>query len=416
MSAVRVNPQSETSRRQSGFTLVELLVVIAIIGILIALLLPAVQAAREAARRASCANHIKEIALALQGHHETYGSFPPGVPSCSWENWATGGQDDSCGSYCEGPNWLCNIFSHLGEEKLFEWVMEATRNTAHSSDDFEHASGDHGDPYAEGNVGTFTPECLLCPSADPAVFLGVGHGDTADWGLDPWQAKANYAACFGNDTYLSAISMIDQSGSVPRIETTYEAQRLPHRGVFQVVMVKGWEQAVQEDNNTQQFPPGNLGLWKAGNRQGTRTSEIRDGVSKTLAVSEVLGYDHREDARGAWVVHTPGSSVFMTHTRPNAKGPYYGSPTYDSSEMENYDHIPICGNEDPRNLHDPLYCIRDYRGRSDKTWAAARSGHPQGVNAAMADGSVHFIANDVELAVWRALGSRAGGEVAEIPE
>lgn len=254
------------------------------------------------------------------------------------------------------------------------------------------------------------------PGAERAIFLGGEHGDNADWGLDKWQAKGNYAACFGDDTYLSAIPTIRQQPLPPRIDTTLEAQKIRRRGVFQVVMVKGWEQAVQEDNNTQQFPPGHLGLWKAGNRQGTRTSEIRDGVSKTLAVSEVLGYDHREDARGAWVVHTPGSSVFMTHTRPNAKGPYSGSPMYDSSEMENYDHIPICGNEDSRNRDDPLYCIRDYRGQSDKTWAAARSGHPQGVNAAMADGSVHFIANDIELAVWRALGTRAGGEAAEVPE
>src|SRR5262249_14777828 len=44
-------------------------------------------------------------------------------------------------------------------------------------------------------------------------------------------------------------------------------------------------------------------------------------------------------------------------------------------------------------------------------WRTARSRHPGGVNLLRGDGSVHFTSNSVDLTVWRALSTRAGGEV-----
>ena len=77
VTATTTDPACRCGSRE-GFTLVELLVTISILGILVALLLPAVQQAREASRRVQCANHLRQIGIALSSYHATHRRFPVG--------------------------------------------------------------------------------------------------------------------------------------------------------------------------------------------------------------------------------------------------------------------------------------------------------------------------------------------------
>ncbi|QDT66682.1 DUF1559 domain-containing protein [Calycomorphotria hydatis] len=104
-----------------GFTLVELLVVIAIISLLIALLLPAVQQAREAARMSQCKNNLKQIGLALHNYHDMHLTFPPGYIDGDYDNAVFGSSYSlsQSGGQDGGYSWQTLILPMLEETGIY---------------------------------------------------------------------------------------------------------------------------------------------------------------------------------------------------------------------------------------------------------------------------------------------------------
>lgn len=130
---------------------------------------------------------------------------------------------------------------------------------------------------------------------------------------------------------------------------------------------------------------------------GVKLAEIYDGTSTTLLMSEVMTSEQEQNnlivseityAKGGQMFTgflTPNSSAADRTTRACPRDPAW-------TRIANC--VQLAGNWD----------------RIQDNVIAARSRHPGGVNASLADGSTRFFTGDIAVNVWRALSTSQGGE------
>ncbi|QDT98755.1 DUF1559 domain-containing protein [Gimesia aquarii] len=352
--------QEETKQEhRRGFTLIELLVVIAIIAILIALLLPAVQQAREAARRSQCKNNLKQYGLALHNHLDTFGAFPPGYVCYdeSGNRFQTGGWQNGQNEF--GFHWLVMLLPYMEQPGLWDQIKTCGDNLKARTDGTSNP-WDHCEWLAPAHIGRQRlPAFNHCPSApqDNSQF------SDGTYGLEALAKGNNYAASWGSGNMLSWES-----------RTT--------RGAFGCYFSTQQEVAIPSGGSGDLFQQG----------KGMTDSDFVDGMSNTVAISEIVGADGfasgtSTDIRGVWLSPAMGATIFTAFNNPNAKVP---------------DILAACDTNIPVDTNPFLNCTED-RTTAD-VYAAARSYHTGGVNALLADGAVRFISDNVDnAAVWRPL-------------
>jgi prepilin-type processing-associated H-X9-DG protein len=144
-----------------------------------------------------------------------------------------------------------------------------------------------------------------------------------------------------------------------------------------------------------------------GLNRGTRFADILDGTSNTMLMGEYLT-GTAEDYRGFIWSDKAGGSQLWTELPPNSKLPDRLSPTTPPPPLATK---PWCKNHPELNLP----CVNGGSEAAglpnlDHT-AASRSRHPGGVQIVLGDGSVRFVGQTVDLAIWRGLSTMQGSEV-----
>ncbi len=155
-------------------------------------------------------------------------------------------------------------------------------------------------------------------------------------------------------------------------------------------------------------------------------ADFRDGLSNTIGVSERLEGGWIKDAfkrDGDYLLVPGGYERLTAHTADAAVAVCAAAPidgpkdtrageswVLSGFHFSDYNHCatpnPIQNDCALDSFTDSLHTRAIHAGVF-----SASSRHPGGVNAATMDGSVRFVSSGINLAIWRALSTRSGGEV-----
>ena len=261
---------------------------------------------------------------------------------------------------------------------LYDEIVAFSEQAANEVDDLEWG-------FDLDHTGTSTKNIpvYICPSSEQRIPAKDVWDMTWDIEGPYIMSRGNYAACWGSGYYLNK----KNADGTPAPS--------PADGLFGLSYIPGW--------NTTYANAGYLGTWKVCHTCGVRPASVHDGLSNTIAVSEVCYINSQKEGRGTWAINMPGAGGFMAKTRPNARG--------SNSTDDAFDVVPMCDLSIPAT--DPMHCTQNRT--NGNIWAAARSRHPTGVNALMADGAVGFVSNSVNIDIWQGLSTIANSDVVTRP-
>ncbi len=369
--------RSFTKRDRRGFTLVELLVVIAIIGILVGLLLPAVQAAREAARRMQCSNNVKQIGLSLHNYHDVHKA----LPSNGFQHVGTAMEPHTWTDSSKGSQ-LAKLLPFMEQTALYNSI-----------------------PFGQAPLPLLDPGQRPNNSEWQAYVLSRGTGSFDFNGLRverTWHVVVPTFLC-PSDGFMKKWQWSDGANA-------------GHRALSNYGFSIGAQAMPSLDGSCNLFPGNIFGDGPNGHANSTGSagvsgmfgrgewfptfSEVRDGLSNTIAVGEVL--PNKSDHHWNGWMHF--NSMGWTATTAPINFPIVGIGEAGWDQSTN-----------PRNL-DNRSGIGCNGWRNWQTSQGFKSGHTGGANFVMGDGSVHFLPDAIDYRVYNALGGRGEGIPSSIPQ
>ncbi len=345
-----------------GITKVEVLVILVVVAIAFGLAVPAIQAQREAARRLQCSNNIKQLGLGLHTYHTAYGKFPPSSVWRSPKNWTE--LDIEQTAVGNNPNlaadWMILILPVLEQSETgspFDLSLPITDDTSTPTPWTDKL----GKPGGVTNIGNragrgMRMAVMLCPSDSYNLnpFNGSASKLTDKLG-DGW-ARGNYAA----------------NASLGYMATS---QANPHGAAD----AKAWRN------------PLLCGVM--GANVSLRLEEITDGTANTILLGEIRAGIIPQDPRGVWAMANASGSALWGHgytgddNGPNCRS-LRGDGIVSGSE------VWAAAGGGPALERLGMSCDQENHPNWQQT---ARSAHFGGVTVCMADGSVRFITDSVEL-------------------
>jgi len=374
-TSMAVSPRTSMAGRRDGrrgWTLLEVCTVLILLAALASLAVPGLQLLRESSRRSQCQSHMAGIGLALQNYHQAHGLLPPAVlragSSERFDLSTVNSRGVAHRQQSSGANWAVMLLPFRGAQALadsFDWSA-AVMDPANA---------------APRSVELAMMKCPCDPHNNAANAYRL---TSADGAIDALFARGNYGLNCGT-------SGLDHSPGKPwrpapggaAVKTLWVGNRLVE----------------------QQWGNGVGGVNKSYSVQ-----DFKNGLSNLVGVDELRAGVVPADARGVWALGDAGSSMTWRHgLLGDAGGPNCPRHRADDTIGCNQAHEAL-GVEGL--VAEGMTCCSYSEAAIQAT---ARSAHPGGVNALIMDGSVRFIANDIDLSIWHAIHSNETREL-PIPE